>query len=85
MRIELLQKKIIGKHVYKICCGFLKLVYDQTGDPLDQTRIHPELYDLAKKICTEALDKDDEEVVENVMQDPKPLESLDLEAYAIHL
>lgn len=71
--------------VYRNCCGFIKIIYDANADPLDQTRIHPENYELAKKICTEALDKDDEDVVATIMQNPKPLDSLDLEAYAIHL
>ena len=34
---------------------------EDAQDPLDNTRVHPEDYDLARKMATDALDKDEED------------------------
>jgi transcription elongation factor SPT6 len=50
--------------VYRNAAGFLR-IYNNNSDedgnnnPLDSTRIHPESYELAVKMCTDALDIDD--------------------------
>lgn len=91
--------------------GFLKISqddYEDTGkggksydanrrqDPLDATRIHPEDYDLARKMASGALDLDEEDVVNQhpsaavaeLMQDPniqQQLGSLGLDEFAQNL
>lgn len=67
MRKELLERKILGPLVYTNAAGFLKIYdndrQDPKDDPLDFTRIHPECYvtyDFARKICSEALDMEND-------------------------
>jgi transcription elongation factor SPT6 len=66
---------------------------DDVPDPLDGTRIHPEDYELARKMATDALDLDDEDihdehpshVIALIMQDSdreKKLNDLNLEDFA---
>ena len=47
-RNQLLQVKKLGEKAYEQCAGFLRIVDGQ--EPLDATSIHPESYDIAKKI-----------------------------------
>lgn len=65
-------------------------------DPLDDTRIHPEDYELARKMATDALELDEEDihdehpshVVSVIMQDDeneKKLSELNLDEFAISL
>lgn len=65
-------------------------------DPLDSTRIHPEDYELARKMATDALELDEEDihdehpshVVSLIMQDKdneKKLSELNLDEFAISL
>ncbi len=65
-------------------------------DPLDNTRIHPEDYDLARKMATDALELDEEDihgehpshVVSLIMEDDdnvKKLDELNLDEFAISL
>lgn len=69
---------------------------DMTPDPLDDTRIHPEDYELARKMATDALELDEEDVhdehpshvVSVIMQDKdneKKLSELNLDEFAISL
>ncbi|KAJ7581475.1 transcription elongation factor SPT6 [Mycena floridula] len=69
---------------------------DLSPDPLDDTRIHPEDYDLARKMATDALELDEEDthdyhpsyVVTQIMSDPdndKKLSELNLDDFAISL
>ncbi|KZO97710.1 hypothetical protein CALVIDRAFT_535812 [Calocera viscosa TUFC12733] len=65
-------------------------------DPLDETRIHPEDYELARKMATDALDMEESDfindhpsaVVAQLMQDDdaaKKLDDLSLDDFAINL
>lgn len=55
-----------GATVFVNCASFLYVDYEEVerdrGDPLDNTRIHPEDYDLARKMCADALDLDEEDI-----------------------
>jgi transcription elongation factor SPT6 len=65
-------------------------------DPLDSTRVHPEDYDLARKMATDALELDEEDihgehpshVVSLIMEDDdnvRKLDELNLDEFAISL
>ena len=65
-------------------------------DPLDNTRIHPEDYELARKMATDALELDEEDIHEEhpsyvvslIMQDEendKKLEELNLDDFAVNM
>lgn len=69
---------------------------DTVQDPLDDTRIHPEDYDLARKMATDALELDEEDihgehpshVVSLIMQDAdnvRKLDELNLDDFAVSL
>lgn len=69
---------------------------DTAQDPLDDTRIHPEDYELARKMATDALELDEEDVhdehpshvVSLIMHDDdneKKLSELNLDEFAISL
>jgi transcription elongation factor SPT6 len=56
---------VLGPRVWNNCAGFLYIEHDSTNpdsDPLDNTRIHPEDYDLARKVAADALGLDEEDV-----------------------
>ncbi|KAM7217809.1 Oxysterol-binding domain containing protein [Rhypophila decipiens] len=56
---------VLGPRVWNNCASFLFIEYDNTSadsDPLDNTRIHPEDYDLARKVAADALGLDEEDV-----------------------
>jgi len=56
---------VLGPRVWNNCASFLYIEYDPTNpdsDPLDNTRIHPEDYDLARKVAADALGLDEEDV-----------------------
>jgi len=56
---------VLGPRVWTNCASFLFIEYDTTNpssDPLDNTRIHPEDYDLARKVAADALGLDEEDV-----------------------
>ncbi|KAK0635152.1 SH2 domain-containing protein [Bombardia bombarda] len=56
---------VLGPRVWNNCASFLFIDYDTTNpdsDPLDNTRIHPEDYDLARKVAADALGLDEEDV-----------------------
>jgi transcription elongation factor SPT6 len=69
---------------------------DMTPDPLDNTRIHPEDYELARKMATDALELDEEDihdehpshVVSVIMEDrdkERKISELSLDEFAISL
>ncbi|KAK3685519.1 SH2 domain-containing protein [Podospora appendiculata] len=56
---------VLGPRVWNNCASFLFIEYDGTNpdsDPLDNTRVHPEDYDLARKVAADALGLDEEDV-----------------------
>ncbi|KAL2115624.1 hypothetical protein VTJ04DRAFT_9879 [Mycothermus thermophilus] len=56
---------VLGPRVWNNCASFLYIEYDSANpdsDPLDNTRIHPEDYDLARKVAADALGLDEEDV-----------------------
>ncbi|KAF2133834.1 transcription elongation factor Spt6 [Dothidotthia symphoricarpi CBS 119687] len=58
-------KAAMGPKVFQNCASFLFIVYDQSeesSDYLDYTRVHPEDYDLARKMVADALNMDEEDV-----------------------
>lgn len=55
----------MGPVVYYNAASFVYLTYqpdEKDSDPLDNTRIHPEDYDIAKKIAADALNLDEEDI-----------------------
>lgn len=56
----------VGPTVFTNCASFLYIDCEETdpeaGDPLDNTRIHPEDYELARKMAADALDLDEEDI-----------------------
>ncbi|ETJ29053.1 Protein tex, partial [human gut metagenome] len=47
-RKELLKVKRLGQKAYEQCAGFLRV--SESKEPLDNTSVHPESYEAAKKI-----------------------------------
>ncbi len=68
-RAELVTNFSLGRKVFTNCAGFIQVtaVKSKRGgkspnsieEPLDGTRIHPESYDLARKMAADALELDD--------------------------
>lgn len=85
---------ILQPNVYRNAAGFIKILHGLGGeddDPiemLDLTRIHPEHYDLAKKVAKDAV-KDvigkDEDYVEFLLKNPQNLEKIDIDYFATQL
>ncbi|HMD13493.1 MAG TPA: hypothetical protein VKI62_02610, partial [Bacteroidota bacterium] len=95
-RAELITKQIVSKNIFMNCASFLRIKGSgKEADPLDGTRVHPEDYDLAKKMAADALELDEEDlviaegdggVVKQLMDDdPEKLNDLILEEYADQL
>ncbi|KAF2399589.1 transcription elongation factor Spt6 [Trichodelitschia bisporula] len=58
----------VGATIFANCASFLYLEYDETDDEsdyLDSTRIHPEDYDMARKMAADACDWDEEDIAKN--------------------
>ncbi|KAI9900154.1 hypothetical protein N3K66_004416 [Trichothecium roseum] len=56
---------VVGPRVWNNCSSFLKIEYEPTNpasDPLDNTRVHPEDYELGRKMAADALELDEEDV-----------------------
>lgn len=56
---------VVGPRVWNNCASFLYIEYDMTdptSDPLDHTRVHPEDYELGRKMAADALELDEEDV-----------------------
>lgn len=89
----------IGEQVFLNCAGFIKIDTAQLSESgtdtyievLDSTRIHPEAYDLARKMAIDALEYDDNteapsaNAIEDIMENPENLKDLDLDAFATQL
>lgn len=55
----------VGPKVWMNCASFLHIGYDPTepeSDYLDSTRVHPEDYDLGRKMAADALEMDEEDI-----------------------
>ncbi|KAI0024306.1 SH2 domain-containing protein [Xylariomycetidae sp. FL0641] len=56
---------VVGPRVWHNCASFLFIEYDATNpasEPLDNTRVHPEDYELGRKMAADALELDEEDV-----------------------
>ncbi|KAH6655646.1 transcription elongation factor spt-6 [Truncatella angustata] len=56
---------VVGPLVWMNCASFLFLEYDPANpasEPLDNTRVHPEDYELGRKMAADALELDEEDV-----------------------
>lgn len=65
-RKELLKVKRLGQKAYEQCAGFLRV--DDSKEPLDNTSVHPESYDIAKKLI-EVLGYNKEDLKNNKLGD----------------
>eukprot|EP01027_Heterolobosea_sp_BB2_P000897 GEZU01001346.1.p1 GENE.GEZU01001346.1~~GEZU01001346.1.p1 ORF type:complete len:821 (-),score=229.51 GEZU01001346.1:22-2382(-) len=91
-RRDLVEEDIVGKNIFINCAGFIRikendLITSADFDVLEDTRIHPESYQLALKMSADALEEEGtggqlQAFVEKVMDAPQTLEDLDLVAYA---
>lgn len=67
-RDDLIMKQLVTKTVFMNCAPFIEIPipsrYDKDVELLDATRIHPEDYDLARKMASDALDLEDEDRAE---------------------
>lgn len=55
----------VGPKVWNNCASFLHIDFDETepdADYLDSTRVHPEDYDLGRKMAADALEWDEEDI-----------------------
>jgi len=56
---------VVGPRVWNNCASFLYIDYESsnpTSEPLDNTRVHPEDYELGRKMAADALELDEEDV-----------------------
>ena len=56
---------VVGPRVWNNCASFLFIEYDSAelaSDYLDNTRVHPEDYELGRKMAADALELDEEDV-----------------------
>ncbi|KAG8168815.1 hypothetical protein KVR01_001564 [Diaporthe batatas] len=56
---------VVGPKVWDNCASFLFIEYDTSSpgsEPLDNTRVHPEDYELGRKMAADALELDEEDV-----------------------
>eukprot|EP01114_Cavostelium_apophysatum_P013868 TRINITY_DN3454_c0_g1_i4.p1 TRINITY_DN3454_c0_g1~~TRINITY_DN3454_c0_g1_i4.p1 ORF type:complete len:1553 (-),score=591.00 TRINITY_DN3454_c0_g1_i4:61-4719(-) len=89
-REELESLPNMGPVVFTNCAGFIRIrdkYFKKNEDlnVLDDTRVHPDDYSLVRKMATDALEKDGDEVIEELMRKPKKLEEIDLDAFADEL
>ena len=68
-RVELLgvnaQYPAMGVKVWNNCASFVYIDYENAepeAEPLDNTRVHPEDYDIARKMAADALELDEEDI-----------------------
>lgn len=73
-RSELITGEMTTSTVFMNCASFFKIPWTNTpeddSDFLDSTRIHPEDYELARKMCADALELDEEDVL--VVEEEQP-------------
>lgn len=84
----------MGSHIFMNCASFIRIRIDG-ADILDDTRIHPQEYELAQKMAGDALEIDEDEmedadakaaIVRRVVQEyPEKLNDLILDDYAVVL
>ncbi|KAI9509640.1 transcription elongation factor Spt6 [Russula earlei] len=110
-RDQFVKASLLTTKIFMNAAGFLRIPQESSfskpskarntedsdsQDPLDSTRIHPEDYDLARKMATDALELDEEDihgehpshVVSLIMEDDdsvKKLDELNLDEFAISL
>ncbi|KAF9115075.1 Transcription elongation factor spt6 [Mortierella sp. AM989] len=95
-RGDLVYRKLLTWNIFMNCCSFLRVHTNFGGDVLDETRIHSEDYNLARKMAADALEIDEEGLeeyenasqhVEELMRDDgaEKLNELLLEDYAHQL
>jgi transcription elongation factor SPT6 len=62
--------QIFGPKVFENCASFLIIAHtkDRDAEYLDNTRVHPEAYELGRKMAADALDFDEEDVVQITSQ-----------------
>lgn len=109
-RDQFIKSSLLTTRVFLNAAAFLRIVTDadnkpsksrrheeiDVADPLDNTRIHPEDYELARKMATDALELDEEDVqddhpsnvVSQIMQDDdnvKKLDELNLDDFAVNM
>lgn len=108
-RDQFIKGGILTTKIFLNAAGFLRIAQDSEAkpmknrhidddvqDPLDDTRIHPEDYELARKMATDALELDEEDihdehpshVVSLIMQEDdneKKLSELNLDEFAISM
>lgn len=107
-RVQLSELGTFGPTIFENVAGFLMLDNDvkdfnlepddpqEQPEPLDMTRIHPEDYEFAQKMCQDALDLDAEDVADQhksqvvvqLMQDEdraRKLSELNLDDFAFNL
>ncbi|KAH6665904.1 transcription elongation factor SPT6 [Plectosphaerella plurivora] len=62
---------VVGPRVFNNCASFLFIEFEPTNEnsePLDNTRVHPEDYDLGRKMAADALELDEEDVSTEVAE-----------------
>lgn len=110
-RDQFIRNGLLTTKIFLNAAGFLRIAQDSdlpkppknrhnedvdVADPLDNTRIHPEDYELARKMATDALELDEEDVhdehpshvVTLIMNDPdnsKKLGELNLDDFAVNM
>lgn len=109
-RDQFVKASLLTTKIFMNAAGFLRIPQESFSksskarnsedsdlqDPLDNTRIHPEDYDLARKMATDALELDEEDihgelpshVVSLIMDDDdnvKKLDELNLDEFAVNL
>ncbi|KAJ7219342.1 transcription elongation factor SPT6 [Mycena pura] len=108
-REQFIKAGLLTKTLFINAAGFLRISQqedlktsrfraddDHAPDPLDDTRIHPEDYELARKMAMDALEYDEEDVHDKhpswvvglIMEDPendKKLSELNLDEFAVNL
>ncbi|OLL26201.1 Transcription elongation factor spt6 [Neolecta irregularis DAH-3] len=100
-RPELITRSIVAAKIFLNCASFLKIPYEgrfvsENVEILDSTRIHPQDYELAKKMAADALELDEEDIEEYsgsggvaaqlmLQDDPAKLDELVLDEYADEL
>ena len=65
-RKELLKVKRLGQKAYEQCAGFLRVM--ESKDPLDNTSVHPESYEVARNLIS-LLKYNDNDLKENNLKD----------------
>ncbi|EIN07299.1 transcription elongation factor Spt6 [Punctularia strigosozonata HHB-11173 SS5] len=109
-REQFVKAGLLTRNVFVNAVAFLRITADtdskpsknrhnedaDVADPLDNTRIHPEDYDLARKMAIDALELDEEDIegehashtVSLIMQDPdnvRKLDELNLDDFALSM